>query len=160
MDAPRIVNLSDLPWTPWSLGERMAVEIRDPARKLGSALSGLRLYRLAPGKQATRLHRHHFQEEMFLILKGAGTLRHGTDEVAVRAGDFILYRAGDPAPHTFVNTGAEPMEYLATGNRVAHEVCEYPEDGTVYVEALDKTLRPQEAEGLREAMEAWYKAGR
>ena len=160
MSDPRIVNLSDLPWTPWSLGERVAVEIQDPARKLGSALSGLRLYRLAPGRQATRLHRHHFQEEMFLILKGNGTLRHGGRDVAVRAGDFILYRAGDPAPHTFVNTGLEPMEYLATGNRVAYEVCEYPEEGTVYVEALDNTLRPEEVEGVREAMEAWYKAGR
>jgi uncharacterized cupin superfamily protein len=160
MDDPRIVNLSDLPWTPWSMSERIGVEIRDPARKLGSALSGLRMYRLAPGKQATRLHRHHFQEEMFLILKGSGTLRHGTKDVTVRAGDFILYRAGDPAPHTFVNTGDEPMEYLATGNRVSYEVCEYPEDGTVYVEALDKTLRPQEMEGFREMMESWYKAGR
>jgi uncharacterized cupin superfamily protein len=160
MDDPRIVNLSDLPWTPWSQGERMAVEIQDPARKLGSVLSGLRLYRLAPGKQATRLHRHHFQEEMFLILKGSGTLRHGAKEVAVRAGDFILYRAGDPAPHTFVNSGEEPMEYLATGNRVSYEVCEYPEERTVYIEALDKTLRPDEVEGSREATEAWYKAGR
>jgi uncharacterized cupin superfamily protein len=133
MDDPRIVNLSDLPWTSWSLGERMAVEIQDPARKLGSVLSGLRLYRLAPGKQATRLHRHHFQEEMFLILKGSGTLRHDAKDVAVRAGDFILYRAGDPAPHTFVNRGDEPMEYLATGNRVSYEVCEYPEERTVYV---------------------------
>ena len=160
MNEPRIVNLADLPWTPWSLGARVAVEIQDPARKLGSTLSGLRLYRLAPGKQATRLHRHHFQEEMFLILKGSGMLRHGGQDVPVRTGDFILYRAGDPAPHTFVNTGIEPMEYLATGNRVSYEVCEYPEDETVYVEALDKTLRPEEVEGVREAMEAWYKAGR
>ena len=76
MDDPRVVNLSDLPWTPWSSGE-CAVEIRDPARKLGSIQAGLRLYRLAPGRQATRHHRHAFQEEMFLILRGNGTLRHG-----------------------------------------------------------------------------------
>ncbi|MGH9748580.1 MAG: cupin domain-containing protein [Candidatus Polarisedimenticolia bacterium] len=74
------------------------MEIRDPARKLGSVLSGLRLYRLAPGRQATRLHRHHLQEEMYLILKGSGTLRHANREVPVTTGDFILYRAGDPAP--------------------------------------------------------------
>jgi len=160
MHDPRIVNLSELPWTPWSSGPRTAVEIQDPARKLGSVHSGLRLYRLSPGKQATRFHRHCFQEEMFLILKGHGTLRHGDRDVPVKAGDFILYPAGDPAAHTFVNTGREPMEYLATGNRVSHEVCEYPEDGTVYVEALDKTLRTEEVPGLRETMEAWHKAGR
>src|SRR5213593_3751564 len=116
MNAPRIVNLSDLPWDPWPSGERAAVEIQDPARKLGSVHSGLRLYRLAPGKQATRLHRHHLQEEMYLILKGSGTLRHGEREISVKAGDFILYPAGDPIPHTFINPGPEPMEYLATGN--------------------------------------------
>jgi uncharacterized cupin superfamily protein len=161
MSDPRIVNVSDLPWTPWSSGaERMAVEIRDPARKLGSVHSGLRLYRLAPGKQATRLHRHHLQEEMYLILSGSGTLRHGERDVPVKTGDFILYRAGDPVPHTFVNSGPETMEYLATGNRVSHEVCEYPEEGTVYVEVLDKTLRLEDVAGERESKDSWYKAGR
>lgn len=160
MSEPKIVNLSNLPWTPWSAGERIAVEIQDPARRLGSVHSGFRLYRLAPGKQATRLHRHHHQEEMYLVLKGSGTLRHGGRDVPVKAGDFILYPAGDPAAHTFINQGSEPMEYLATGNRVSYEVCEYPEDGTVYVEVLDKTLRSAEVETGRETMEAWYKAGR
>jgi len=159
MNDPRIVNVSDLPWTPWSSGERIAVEIRDPARRLGSTHSGFRLYRLAPGKQATRLHRHHLQEEIYLILKGTGMLRHGDREVAVKPGDFILYPAGDPAPHTFVNTGGEVMEYLATGNRVPYEVCEYPEEGTVYVEALNRTLRAAEVPGSQAAQEAWYKTG-
>lgn len=159
MSDPRIVNLSDLPWTLWSSDERTAVEIRDPARKLGSTHSGFRLYRLAPGKQATRLHRHHLQEEIYLILKGSGTLRHGDREVPVKAGDFILYPAGDPVPHTFINGGREAMEYLATGNRVPYEVCEYPEEGTVYVEVLNRVLRTEEVAGTRETMETWYEAG-
>jgi len=160
MSEPRIVNLSDLPWTEWRSDDRTSVEIRDPARKLGSALAGFRLYRLAPGKRATRLHRHHYQEEFFLILKGNGTLQHGERAVAVKPGDFILYAAGDPVPHTFVNTGSEPMEYAASGNRVSYEVCEYPEDGTVYVEAIDKTLRAEEVAGSRAEKDAWYQAGR
>ncbi len=160
MSDPRIVNLSDLPWTPWTSGEGIAVEIRDPARKLGSAHCGLRVYRLAPGKQATRLHRHLLQEEMFLILSGSGTLRHGDRQLPVKAGDFILYPPGDPAAHTFVNTGAEPMEYVATGDRLAYEVCEYPEEGTVYVEAIDKTLRNEEVTEERAVRAAWFKAGR
>lgn len=47
------------------------------------------------------------------------------------------------------------MEFTATGNRVSYEVCEYPEDGTVYVEVLDRTLRNEEVAGTREAMDAW-----
>ena len=160
MSDPRIVNLHALPWTTWSTSERIGVEIKDPARKVGSSHCGLRLYRLAPGMQSTRLHRHLLQEEMFLILSGDGTLRHGDREIAVHKGDFILYPAGDEAAHTFVNTGTVPMEYIATGDRVAHEVCEYPEDGTVYVEALDKTLRNEDVASERAAREAWFKAGR
>jgi len=159
MSDPKIVNVSDLPWTPWSQDEGLMVEIRDPARRLGSIHSGFRVYRLAPGKQATRLHRHHHQEEMFLILKGSGTLRHGERDVAVKTGDFILYPAGDPVAHTFINTSPEPMEYLATGNRVSYEVCEYPEQGTVYVEVLDKTMRVEDVEGERDSKKAWYDAG-
>jgi uncharacterized cupin superfamily protein len=160
MSEPRIVNLSDLPWTPWSSGEGVAVEIKDPARKAGSSHCGLRVYRLAPGKQSTRLHRHLLQEEMFLILSGTGTLRHGERHVPVKAGDFILYPAGDPAAHTFVNTGSTPMEYIATGDRLPYEVCEYPEEGTVYVEAIDKTLKNDDIPADRPIREAWFTAGR
>jgi uncharacterized cupin superfamily protein len=39
------------------------VEFKDPANHLGSAVSGFRIERLAPGKQASPLHRHHLQEE-------------------------------------------------------------------------------------------------
>jgi hypothetical protein len=49
MNDPKIVNLSDIPWTPWASGDGIAVEIRDPARTLGSTHCGLRVYRLAPG---------------------------------------------------------------------------------------------------------------
>lgn len=160
MSDPRIVNLSDLPWTPWTSRPGVEVDIKDPARKAGSSRCGLRVYRLAPGKQATRLHRHLVQEEMFLILSGNGTLRHGDREFSVKAGDYILYLAGDPAAHTFVNTGSTPMEYIATGDRVSYEVCEYPEDGTVYVEAIDKTLKNEDLPKDRPIREAWFKAGR
>jgi len=159
MSEPRRINLAELPWTTFATDERTSVEIRDPARKLGSSLAGFRVYRLAPGKRSTRLHRHHYQEELFLILSGSGTLRHGDRDVPVTAGDFILYPAGDPAAHAFVNTGSAPLEYIVTGNRVSYEVCEYPEDGTVYVEAIGKTLRAEEVIEARAEKEAWYKAG-
>lgn len=155
MSDPRIVNMTDLPWRRCSRNERITVEFKDPARKLGSSVSGFRIERLGPGKQASPLHRHQLQEEMFLILNGTGVLRHGDREIPVKRGDFILYPPSDPVPHTFLNNGLEPLEFIATGNRVSYEVCEYPEDGTVYVEALDRTLRNEEVPGTREAMEAW-----
>lgn len=153
MSDPKIVNIADLPWQRRFRSERMTVEFKDPARHLGSTVAGLQIERLAPGKQASPLHRHHLQEELFLILNGTGVLRHGDREVPVRPGDFIVYRPGEPAPHTFVNNGTEPLEFIATGNRVSYEVCEYPEDGTVYVEVLDRTVRNEEVPGVRETIE-------
>jgi len=97
MSDPKIVNLSALPWTTWSTSERIGVEIKDPARKWARATAGWRVYRLAPGMQSTRLHRHLLQEEMFLILEGEGPLRHG-ERAAREPG---TRPAGDPgtAPH-------------------------------------------------------------
>ncbi len=160
MSDPRIVNVSELPWTPWAVNDAIGAEIRDPARKVGSTKCGFRLYRLAPGKQSARLHRHLLQEEMFFVLSGNGTLRHGDRSVPIKAGDFILYPAGDPAAHTIVNTSDAPLEYVATGDRLPYEVCEYPEDGTLYVEAVDKTVKNEEAADDRKSREAWFKAGR
>jgi len=42
---------------------------------------------------------------------------------------------------------------------VSYEVCEYPEQGTVYVEVLDKTMRVEDVEGERDSKKAWYDAG-
>ncbi|MFZ5792545.1 MAG: cupin domain-containing protein [Pseudomonadota bacterium] len=153
MSNPRIINIAELPWRRCSRSERITIEFKDPARHLGSTVSGFRIERLAPGKQASPLHRHHLQEELFLILGGVGVLRHGDREVPVGPGDFIVYPPGERAPHTFVNNGSEPLEFIATGNRVSYEVCEYPEDGTVYVEVLDRTLRNEDIPGTRETIE-------
>jgi uncharacterized cupin superfamily protein len=103
MSDPRMVNIAELSWRQWSRSKHIMVEFKDPARHLGLTVSGFRIERLAPGKQASPLHRHHLQEEMFLILGGSGVLRHGNREVPVKPGDFIVYLPGEPAPHTFVN---------------------------------------------------------
>ena len=153
MSAPKLVNLADLAWRTRSRSERITVDLKDPARHLGSAVCGLVIERVAPGKQASPLHRHRLQEEIFLILAGTGLLRHGGQDIPVRPADVILYTPGDPAAHTFINDGCEPLEYVATGSRVPYEVCEYPEDGTVYVEALDKTLRNEAVQSLHTAIE-------
>ena len=49
-----MVSPSDLPWTTWTSVEGIGVDIRDPARKLGSSHCGVRIYRLAPWQHATR----------------------------------------------------------------------------------------------------------
>ncbi len=141
----RKLNVNDLPWIDFALGEKVANAFRDPGRAVGSSRVGLRIQRVPPGKQASRLHRHLFQEELFLVASGTGYLRHGDERVRLVPGDCVSYHAGDATPHTVVNDGAEPLEVLSFGDRASHEVCLYPEDGVAYVEALDREV-PLEGE--------------
>jgi uncharacterized cupin superfamily protein len=52
----------------------MGVQNTDLAKQLGAKQLGARLWRLRPGQASTR-HRHRSQEELYLLLEGAGRLR-------------------------------------------------------------------------------------
>lgn len=92
MGGPRIVNIAD-PWHRRSRNERITVEFKDPARHLGSTVAGLRIERHAPDKQASPLHRHHLQDELFLILcqqrRDARVLRCASPRVEQPAVDLL-----------------------------------------------------------------------
>ncbi|HET8707081.1 MAG TPA: cupin, partial [Pseudomonadales bacterium] len=49
----------------------------------------------------------------------------GEDVYAVTAGDFIGYRAGGK-PHKLTNTGTEPLRCIVAGQRLDHDVADYP----------------------------------
>ncbi|MGU9980948.1 cupin domain-containing protein [Phreatobacter sp. HK31-P] len=114
------------------IGGRMT----DVGRTLGSDRVGLIIQTVKPGDRSSRRHRHLFQEEILIVMAGTATLLHGDERVPARAGDAFCYRAGDPEPHTFENTGADDLVIWAFGNRFAHEVCVYPDQGVAFVEGL------------------------
>lgn len=58
------------------------------AQKLGASVDTL-----PPGKRSTPFHFHHVQEEMFIILKGNGTLRIAERMVAIEEGGRYHYSA-------------------------------------------------------------------
>jgi uncharacterized cupin superfamily protein len=143
---PRIVALEALPWFPYAFagsagtppidGPPIRGEVRDPGRALGTQAIGLRIQRIPPGARASRRHRHLFQEELLIVMAGSGVLIHDAERVPVKAGDCIAYPAGDPAAHTFENTGDAPLVIWAFGDRRDHEVCLYPDEGAAFVEGL------------------------
>jgi uncharacterized cupin superfamily protein len=69
--------------------------------------------RLVPGKRAWPYHSHHVIEEMFLILRGQGTLRHADGEYHIKGGDFICSPADPKQPHQIINSSDEELTYLA-----------------------------------------------
>jgi mannose-6-phosphate isomerase-like protein (cupin superfamily) len=62
-----------------------------------------------PGGE-TAEHYHRVSEEIYFFLSGAGTMRLGDDEAAVRGGDCVVIPPG--AVHKLRNPGTEPLVLL------------------------------------------------
>ena len=87
---------------------------------------GFHIIEVAPGKDSTELHRHLSEEECVYILDGEAEATIGDELVSVKAGDFIGYRAGGCA-HKLHNHGDVPLRCIVVGQRLAHDVVDYPE---------------------------------
>ncbi|ABD54613.1 cupin domain-containing protein [Jannaschia sp. CCS1] len=86
---------------------------------------GIHIIEVAPGDETTEYHVHYVEDEAVYILSGTGTATIGAHDHAIGPGDFIGYRAGGLA-HTIVNTGSELLRILVVGQRLAHDVADYP----------------------------------
>ncbi len=86
---------------------------------------GIHLIEVDPGRETTEYHVHHHEDEAIYVLAGTATATIGEEEVAIGPGDFIGYRAGGLA-HTIVNTGSEVLRLLVIGQRLPHDVGDYP----------------------------------
>jgi uncharacterized cupin superfamily protein len=134
MSARAVVNPAELELKPLSHGDRFAVEIGEVAEALGLTRLGCMLHVVQPGKIAFPYHRHHENDEIFIILSGSGEYRIGDRRLPVKAGDCLGAAAGGKA-HQIINTGHEPLRYLGLSNNVTAEVVEYPDSGKIGIRA-------------------------
>lgn len=143
-----ILNLAEIELVPRPpeyapTGAAAAVFDASTARvsgQLGACKLGYNVTAVAPGKAAYPYHCHRVNEEMFLVLQGSGEIRIGDRRHPIRTGDIIACRAGGPeTAHQIVNTGAEPLRYLAVSTAITPEVCEYPDSGKFGVYATFET---------------------
>lgn len=89
---------------------------------------GIHLIEVAPPHESTEIHVHYHEDEAVFILSGTAIARIGDDEHAVSAGDFIGYRKGGLA-HGLRATGTETLRVLVIGQRLDHDVTDYPRLG-------------------------------
>jgi uncharacterized cupin superfamily protein len=111
-------------------------EARDGAisERIGARLLGYSLTVVPPGKRAWPFHNHHVNEEMFLVLSGEGTVRIGTEEFPIRAGDVIAAPPGGrDTAHQIINTSSAELRYLSVSTMLPMEVVEYPDSDKVAV---------------------------
>ena len=116
-----VVNVDDTPWyeTP-SFGAVCSFEKRgEPFPQ-----TGMRIYRIEPGKSNCRYHREAAQEN-FLVLSGECLLLVNGEERSLRAWDFV--HCPPQVSHVFVGAGDGPCYLLAVGHRPAQRELWYPE---------------------------------
>ena len=89
---------------------------------------GFHIIEVRPGCETTEYHVHHHEDECVFVLSGTATATIGDQDHAIGPGDFIGYRAGGLA-HTIVNTGAEVLRLIVVGQRLPHDVGDYPRKG-------------------------------
>lgn len=86
---------------------------------------GFHIIEVKPGFETTEYHRHHYEDECVYILSGTGKAVLGSEETSIKAGDFIGYRKGGMA-HTIVNNGDAVLRMIVVGERLDHDVADYP----------------------------------
>ena len=89
---------------------------------------GFHIVEVPPEKESTEFHFHKFEDECVYILSGEGQVTIGEDSLQVSKGDFIGYRANGLA-HTMKNTGSSNLRCIVVGERLKHDVVDYPKLG-------------------------------
>jgi uncharacterized cupin superfamily protein len=96
----------------------------------GSITIGLQHVEVTPGKESAPPHCHSVEEEIFVVLRGDGTLVLGEEEIPMRPGHVVSRPPATRVPHMF-RAGYAGLTYLAFGTREPADVCYYPRSNKI-----------------------------
>lgn len=113
---------------------------RDLGRAAGARRVGLQHVRLETGMQSWPLHCHTCEEEIFVVLEGAGVFVLGEEEHPLRPGDVVARPAGQGVAHA-VRGGDGGFTYLAFGEQDTADVIWYPTSRKLSVRGLGLIFR-------------------
>jgi uncharacterized cupin superfamily protein len=131
------VEFDDVEENGFYTSKRATISDHIGARKLGYNLTVV-----APGAAQCPFHSHHGEEEMFLVLDGEGELRFGDRRYPIRRHDVIACPTGGAeVAHQIINTGTEPLRYLALSTVAEIESCEYPDSPKISIVAGQRGAR-------------------
>mgnify|MGYP003390109510 CR=1 FL=1 len=135
---------------------RFDVKRARAAPLLGLSKLGCTLHEVAPGATAYPHHSHRANEELLVVLSGRGELRYGIARHAVKEGDLIGCPTGGPeTAHQLINSGSEPLRYLAISTMIDPDICEYPDSGKVGAYAGDGEDEFVHLSNYKSAIDYW-----
>jgi uncharacterized cupin superfamily protein len=105
----------------------------------GSQETGISHMTLPPGAEGYPPHCHGAEEELFVVLEGAGTVVLGDERAEVRRGSIVSRPAGTQVPHSF-RAGDEGLAYLAYGTREPNDVVYYPRTDEIRFRGVGITI--------------------
>ncbi len=134
-----IVNVLDVPGEHGGRSKGLGA-------KAGAEQTGLNWGSLPPGGTGPPAHCHSAEEELFVVLKGDGTLELSPTPLAaergataeqhpVRAGSVVARPAGSRMAHAF-SAGEEGLAYLAYGTRDPSDIVYYPATKRVFFRGI------------------------
>lgn len=112
MSAYTVKNLKDIEDSAVKFGLSPGMESRFARSDLGFEQIGLSYQRLAPDVHQPFAHRHHRQEEVYVVTDGAGRAKLGDDIVELRRWDAVRVAPGTVRAFA---AGPEGLELLAFG---------------------------------------------
>ncbi len=107
-----VKHLRDVEDSAVKFGFAPDMEARFASGDLGLQESGMSLQRLAPDYAAPFGHRHHVQEELYVVLEGSGRVKLDDEIVELRALDAI--RVAPEVSRAFA-AGPDGLEFIAFG---------------------------------------------
>jgi uncharacterized cupin superfamily protein len=141
---PTIVATQEVRPEPMRHGE-VDSQWRDLGVTAVSVLSGMNHVAVAPGARSCPFHCHGAEEEIFVVLAGAGVLRAGDERHAVRVGHVIARPPATRVAHQFI-AGDRGLTVLAWGTREPNDVVWYPDSGKVSLRGIGIKARVEPLE--------------
>lgn len=133
-----VINIADIELKPrpesfaatGAAADKFDANIGSVSSKIAAQKLGCNVTSVPPGKCAFPFHNHHVNEELFLVLEGAGQLRIGAETVSIKPMDVIACPPGGPElAHQILNNGEVDLKYLAISTVESPEYVEYPDSG-------------------------------
>lgn len=139
---PRPANVMRLRDVPATTEERPGFEhvSRKVGAHLGAVTTGMRLLEVAPGARSYPFHCHSAEEELFVVLDGAGTLRLGDERHELRRGHVVSRPAGTGVAHQFI-AGDGGLTVLCYSDIDSRDVTFFPDSNKVNLRYLGVMLR-------------------
>ncbi len=136
------VNVDELDFVNFHDGhEPFGDETAEVGRLLGAEKLGYSVARLRRGDHYCPYHWHTAEEELFVVLSGAPTLRTPRGTFPLRAGDIVAFPTDASGAHRLSNGAEAEALVLLVANTDPRDACFYPDSRKLVVEATGTLVR-------------------